>query len=419
LKIIPKKDFSHSAIWWYYLIVFIFGIFPDILVESPWFITLFGVNIGIGDMLTFVILTVFGISLYSSSGRGLFKQEKLYCILLACIGVSFAYGLTKYSYRAIGELRYHIHFFTIGIPFYLYIRYELNKTTIIEIIEQTLKILAWISVLSFFIRPFFGIDDYDFRGPKALGSHQSFYIGAYIMWLIAKTINKDKVDNYHGLQLAFLSLILILSKNRTAVAAVLLGLAGIFIFKIRLKIVIYCAACFFVGAVMLHTINSSVVANLSETYASMVNPVEDANARWRILIQGEALEQAMETFWLGQGLGGYFYFEIPNLPPIEEYPHSQYILLFLKCGIISAVCALSFLIGSIVRYFKSTIKNEDIKRSSALLTLTMIMLSQIVYGFGYVFIPIVGLLYGLQYIMFITTTATPKLICSLPTNNII
>ena len=388
------NTFKHSDIWYYYLGIIVLGMFPNMIISSPWSINLGGMNFGVGDLFTICILFACCYTVIYGRAENLLFREIIYCGLLLLIVFSFFHGFTKYSYRAIGELRYHVHVFTIGVAFYLTILYKLNVQQIYAITERTLELLAWIAVLCFFIIPMFSVEDFDFRGIKVLGTHQSFYLGAFILWLVAKPICQKKISVKEWGKTIVLFSILVLSKNRTALIAIIFSIVVSLFLKFRLKLLIYFIGGALVGFAVLEVIDSNIISSLSETYENVTNPVEDPNARWRILVQSDAIEQAMPTFWFGQGLGGYFYFDIPGYFVAEDYPHSQYILLFLKCGILSAICALSSIVSYIILYSVKVSKNTDIRSSPEQLALAMIIFSQILYGITYVFIPVFGLLFG-------------------------
>jgi len=395
MNITTNNNFKHSDIWFFYVMVIVLGVFPDVMIDSPWSINLGGLNFGIGDVLNFgVLFSFFYVMISSRTRRSLFK-EKIYSILIILILLSLFTGFTKYSYRAIGELRYYIQLFTISVAFLLTSKYRIDAGNIFDIIQRTLKLLAWISVFLFLIYMFFFKHrNYDFRDLKALGTNQSFYIGALFAWLIAKPILGHEIKLIVWAEIFFLFTILILSENRTALVSILLSVL-IFVFvKMRVRLYVYIILFFIVSSFVLSTTEPTIYNNLSMAYINIINPSRDPNANWRILVQIDAIEQGMRTFWFGQGLGGYFNFYVPGLPVIEAYPHSQYVLLFLTSGIISTLCAFGAIISYIIRYFYLVKKNKTIHDSPELLALAIIILAQIFYGFAYIFIPIFGLLYG-------------------------
>ena len=64
---------------------------------------------------------------------------------------------------------------------------------------------------------------------------------------------------------------------------------------------------------------------LTTSFRGVVKVEDDATGSWRIRIQKSAFHQALKTFWLGQGYGGYFNFYIPETGKTEAYPpHNQY-----------------------------------------------------------------------------------------------
>jgi O-antigen ligase len=134
--------------------------------------------------------------------------------------------------------------------------------------------------------------------------------------------------------------------------------------------------------------------NATLAIESGLNPTEDETGIWRLAVNGAALEQGMETPLVGQGFGGYFYFVVPGMEPIEDPPHNQFIYLFLKTGIVGAslclLVLLSFFLNTLWRV-RSSLTEEAVTIQSWLL---VIIVSQFVYGLVYGFVPLFGFFVG-------------------------
>jgi O-antigen ligase len=140
--------------------------------------------------------------------------------------------------------------------------------------------------------------------------------------------------------------------------------------------------------------SSDALNNATMAIQSGLNPTEDETGIWRLALDQAALEQGMETPLVGQGFGGYFYFVVPGMDPIEAPPHNQFVYLFLKTGIVGALlCFLilaSFCINTL-RSVRSSLTEEAVTIQSWLL---VIAVSQSVYGLVYGFVPLFGFFVG-------------------------
>jgi O-antigen ligase len=125
----------------------------------------------------------------------------------------------------------------------------------------------------------------------------------------------------------------------------------------------------------------SVIAPIQGAF----NITEDETGSWRLLVQAVAIEQGMETPVFGQGFGGYFEYYIEAIGEVMNYPpHSMYVYLFQKTGLIGLlayIVALFALIRECSVLRKHTVRNQTSEKYRMLLK--VVLVSEIFYGFAY------------------------------------
>jgi O-antigen ligase len=167
----------------------------------------------------------------------------------------------------------------------------------------------------------------------------------------------------------------------------------------RIKIFILIVLIAVIAVLVIITVTpDSVLTEVDKAFSGALNPSTDQTGRWRIAIQLVALEQAFETFWLGQGYGSYFNLVVPERYQnilYEISPHNQFLVTFLKSGIIGVLLLVSLLGSYIYKSLKCVDKIPDNAHEKLfILLLLVIVSSQIFYGMTYDFIPFFGLYYG-------------------------
>jgi O-antigen ligase len=234
----------------------------------------------------------------------------------------------------------------------------------------------------------------DFRGMRYLGSSQTFNIMALAAFLAVRALCLRKISFLHLASTVTLILIAILTKNRAALFSITVGFFVLLVFRRDFRQLLLFLACALLIGVTIAFYSSDAFNNATLAIESGLNPMEDETGLWRLALNGAAIEQGMETPLVGQGFGGYFYFVVPGMEPIEAPPHNQFVYLFLKTGIIGALlCFLilaSFCITTL-RRVRSSLTEEAVTIHSWLL---VVGVSQLVYGLVYGFVPLFGFFVG-------------------------
>jgi O-antigen ligase len=142
----------------------------------------------------------------------------------------------------------------------------------------------------------------------------------------------------------------------------------------------------------------SIVSDVDTAFSGAIDPANDNTAKWRMGIQLVALQQAFETFWLGQGFGSYFNFVVAEKYRsiwYEATPHNQFLVIFLKTGIIGVLLLVALLMVYVYKSLKMLSKLPNTSKEKIyVLLLLVIISSQLFYGMTYDFIPIFGVYYG-------------------------
>ena len=308
-------------------------------------------------------------------------------------------GYTRYGFRAIGESRYVLQFFSFFVPFYLIKKHRLHDTEFItHLIQKTMYLAALAGVAAYFYGNAFDLGWEDFRGERYISTFQTFNIVIFTCYLLLKYEFQKKLSRQETLLLILFALIAILSKNRASLVAPTAILLVIYALHGRLRALAYATLIVVVLLVCIQFVSEPLWKQLLISFRGVVNPTVDESVNWRRGIQLVALAQSMETFWLGQGYGGYFNFHVPGFNwdlPIEYPPHNQFLVLLLKTGIIGAtLCILTLASYILKNYNLVRCLRINAKERLYLMALLVVIASQLLYGFAYDFIPLYGLYYG-------------------------
>lgn len=325
------------------------------------------------------------------------------------------YGMTSYGFRAIGETRYVNWLFFAFVPVYLYYYEGLNTLeefdklfkTAYTIIVYTVLFLLVVEIINggrFFIasqnEDFEGLED-SVRGRRYLGSEETFNLGVFAMYLFIGqylAIKKDWKQITAGI---FLVGVMVFTQNRAALGSIILGAIVVFAFEkkliLMLKIIGIVALVLIVGNFLL----PQVIEIILHPFISAINIQDDETGNWRLLVQAVAIQQGMQTPILGQGWGGYFEYYVEELHQTYLYPpHSMYVLLFQKCGLVgvlSYITALGSIIADATRITKITGNNPLAEKYRLLLK--VLFIAQIPYGFAYGFTVYFGFYIGMFVIL--------------------
>jgi hypothetical protein len=341
---------------------------------------------------------------------------KLFITFLAWITFEILLGYSHYGFRSIGEARYVFAYFGFFIPFLCLDNKNIDEENLKHFLKLIIQVAGWAGIVMFFVEILYGgrfvltaankmfiTGLEDFRGIRYLGSSQSFNIMMLGIWVFLEQAVKRKWDLKKILFVIACTVIVLITKNRTALIAPCGALLIMFMFRGQLRYILFFVIGILLTFGFLSFVAPTFVSGIISAVSSGFMPATDETGLWRIMVNAAAFEQAMETPWLGQGYGGYFSFFGPDNVLMDFPPHNQYILLFLKTGIVGAglvIFALAFLIGNAFRISKKAINQSDTEFLS--MYFLVYLLSQIIYGYAYGFVQMLGLLIGI-FIMFIQT----------------
>jgi len=269
-----------------------------------------------------------------------------------------------------------------------------------DLIFRTVLCCAVAGIATFIVRAGLGIETItDFRGVRYMGTTTTYSVTLLICFYIFKYTFSNVLLVRKILLLVVSVAIVVLSKNR---AGLVFPGAVKFLYNIKymkarmLMYSVVAVTCLIIAAKLLTP--ETVVSGVDEAFSGVIDPASDNTGKWRMAIQLVALQQAFETFWFGQGYGGYFQFVVAEKYRsilYEVTPHNQFLVIFLKTGIIGILLLASLLIVYIYNSIKmlNKLPNTSVEKIYILLLLVIVS-SQLFYGMTYEFIPLFGLYYG-------------------------
>ena len=327
-----------------------------------------------------------------------YQLNRFFLFFLLILFGELCYGITKYGFSAIGEGRYVYWLMMFAVPLFFYSNGEIKtlrdfdrffKITYCLVIVNVL-ILLIIELINggrFFLAPankeFINLQDA--RGVRYLGSEESFHLGTGIIYILINQFVNKKKSLSRLIIMLFLLAVLFFTKNRTALLSLALGVIITFLLEGRAKIIIKLAFSFVVLLALSFLLFPTFIQSLLAPIIGVFNIYEDETGSWRLLMQAAAIDQGMETPFFGQGFGGYFSYYIEALGGEINYPpHSMYVYLFQKTGLIGLIAylvALFTLIKQSTALRKITFNNKTSEKYR--LMIKVVLISELFYGFAY------------------------------------
>jgi len=412
----------------FFSLIFVWSLLGEMLsFDLP--ITISSINIYFGDL---VLASILFYTLYAFSKNRLLplhKESTVYFLLLLILCIAFVNGFQKYGYRAIGEMRIIAPLIWVYVASLFYKKESTDSDYLIKIIHTTIVISAIASLAAYPFNRIFGLGWEDFRGMRYLHTNQTFNLSILVcLYLLKINVSRLKVTQYILLIVCILTLII--SKNRAAVAAPAAVFMLINAFQGKVKSIVFTVLLVCLIVVSISIMSTTLSQQTVDAFTGVIDPTSDSTGKWRMAIQGAAFSQALETFWLGQGLGGYFSFVIKgyNWGKVSDIqPHNQFLILFLKSGIFGVLfyilAILSHIYCQLILVRKMLLTKVEKIYSSVLL---IIISSQLIYGILYDLYPYIGLFYGLSLVYFKTlknkyklkTASHKKLVAQIDSNSL-
>ena len=384
--------------------------------DSVTLITIGAINIYAVDVI-FLLLILLSIRVVCSAKiKSVFKDGWLYGLFLLWIFIEIIVGYTKYGFRAFGEARLIFSFLSFFVPFYLLnSKQRLNPKYIMKVIHDTILCCAVASACAYFLNMATGtVNDFvDSRGIRYIGTIHTFYLTILFCFYALKYNIVNVIKPREVAVMLFALAIAIVSKNRSALVCPIIVSTIVFVKHINVKKTVYSFVLIVLSLLMFWLIvPNNIYSEVQFTFARVLSPTTDPTGKWRLAIQAVAFQQALENFWIGQGFGGYFSFLVPGMNwdiPFEYAPHNQFLVIFLKAGIVGLLICVLTLLSFIYRGIKANITVEKNTKTSVYITVvTVIITTQIIYGLTYDFISTFGLYYGFGILLFraIRTSST-------------
>lgn len=335
---------------------------------------------------------------------------KIYFSLLMFFVIRVLTNLHTYSFSAIGEARYVGGLFAVFVPLFLFRKdQKLNTDKIILIFYKTIVIAAIAGVILFIIEMSIGhrffISSFninsieyleDFRGFRILGSEETYNLSVVVVLIICGAVVNKKIKKIELLIALILLIIILITKNRAAPLA-LFSITPLFLLIAgKYKNAFFISLVIVTSLILIDIYSSGTLKQIVLTFSGISNIQSDDTGNWRYLVQLSALEEGLNTPIFGQGFGGYFHFYVPEMNQvITAPPHSSYIYLFLKTGILGIVLYISLIISFVVSFYrkrKIIALNKDHLKFA--LFFIILILSQLVYGLAYQGSEFFGLYFG-------------------------
>jgi hypothetical protein len=404
----------------FYVVLFFYSLILSDLTVLP-IIRIGGVNIYAVDIVNILICLslVFTIRNFMLT---MGKVEKIFIGFLIFLFLQVFRGIFMYGFSGIGEARILMPLLMSFVPFILIKGDTVRRSEIICLIEKIIYIAGIAGLFMFIIEYLHGgrfflvaenIENFDFmedpRGIRYLDVYHIYNMILLLVFIILKAEYTKSIDSKTILLAILLVIAIFLSQGRTSIIALIFAYGFIQALRGKIRFILYSllfGATIFIIFIYLAPQTASIYLTLLTDYRSVIEPVIDYTGTgfWRWALNVAAIEQGMNTFWLGQGFGGYYYFIVPlvSTVPIEVGPHNMYIIMFLKAGIIGVMLLCLFLFSFMAKLIKQQVillRSGDKERSFYLSVILLVLISQIPYGMSYSFIQLLGLYIGFGFIL--------------------
>jgi len=210
-----------------------------------------------------------------------------------------------------------------------------------------------------------------------------------------------KKNRFVFLLIILLTAIIIFTKNRTAFLSLVLSLMIVFITEGNMKLFLKIGFTFILAGWLSFLIFPDLTKSALLPFVSAFDVTNDETGNWRLMIQAVAIKQGLQTPLLGQGFGGYFEYFVEEINQTIEYPpHSIYVYLFQKTGIIGVLLYIGTVFSliresSVIK--RLTIGNDTAEKYRILFKVLFVV--QIPYGFAYNFTLFFGLYIGMFVVL--------------------
>lgn len=334
------------------------------------------------------------------------RAGRWYCVFLGWLLLEVVIGATRFGGAAVGEFRYVLPLFWFFVPPAVE---EFRRTPPnVEYATVPLNVIAVASLAGLVMlaieaihggRYYFTSANQvkanfsDFRGARYLDSYQTFNIAfaSAVSLLAAMRMRRPGL-----LPLALLLLGLAAwTQNRTALIAVVAGLTGLAILQRRFSLLAMAVVGGGVALLLVAILAPSVLEHLATSYSAALSPTADDSGSWRLYIQLQALAQGLQTPLMGQGYGGYFRFEIPGREDVLAPPHNQFLVLFLKGGIVAVALSVAALAAyAAILWSRRADLRFSARERLVSECLLLLVVTQFAYGLAYDFVLTFGLMVG-------------------------
>jgi O-antigen ligase len=331
-------------------------------------------------------------------------------LIWLCWGI--LYGFNQNGFRSLGEGRVIIYgLLAFFVPFYLPI--ERTPENITKIISRSI-FAAGVGAFAMFIIELFNGGRFffseimrnssgsfgDFRGIRMLSTEHTYALCACVILLFYSIKEFRSMPKGQFITIIFLLTAILISKNRTATISLFSLFALRLIFQRNLKGILGILALTILILVGIRLIVPDSIEPINDSFLNLSDVSSDPTGNVRILLQKATLELAMEHPIIGQGYGGYFNLYIPELNIVmQNQPHSEYAYLFLKSGIIGVILAVVPILVICRKLFRMNKYHRFIGGTDILSVLSILIGSQIIYGFAFNFSLFYGLYFGFAVLL--------------------
>jgi O-antigen ligase len=373
------------------------------------------------DIVYALLLISFFSVIFNKTKRPEKEESFIYILFLIWLVFGIIYGFNENGFRALGEGRVIIYsLFAFFVPFYLPI--ERTQENITKILTRTLIVAGIGAISMFFVELFNGGRFFfsavmrqasgtleDFRGIRILSTEHTFVLCAYVIMLFYSIKDLRSMTKRQFITILILLTVIIISKNRTATVS----LFGLFAFRMfsqkKIKGIIGIVSIIVLILLGIGFIMPDSLRPINESFSNLTDVLSDPTGKLRVLMQMSALDQALEHPIIGQGYGGYFNLYIPELNIVEQnQPHSEYLYLFLKSGIIGVILAVVPILVICRKLFHMNKFHRFIGGTDILSVLFILIGSQIIYGFAFNFSLFYGLYFGFAVLLIDTLNNQTK-----------
>lgn len=250
MNVVKKRNFYKE--YFYYILLFVF-VFFNVDMSTMRLLSIRGTNIYYGDLYFFLILLI---AVFVMARRGVhwpLPAAIWYLVFLAWLALEVFWGWRIYGYRAFGESRYILPFFTFFVPYILLTGKRSDDPALVGKYMKMTTFIAAAAAILFLIcsliyrKPFYfsaiNLENQKFWVHKIISSDQSFHIILLAMFIFFLSFFRKKFFTLPKIVFFLLLFIALPVHNRTAMISLFFALLVLLAIQKKFKEIFFVCAC--------------------------------------------------------------------------------------------------------------------------------------------------------------------------------